>query len=129
MSIFVFFIKEIWIWAMTRHHAKSNIKILLARNLTIDSGVRQWSQPLMIDTTALLWAKSNNRARGQLECDMTWFCFYFNFVCSQAGCGCCSIVCWRREFRLKLDVQGQDNFHGRRMFIVLYRKVDSLILF
>ena len=36
-----FFIKENWICAMTRHHAESNINILLTRNLPIDSGVRQ----------------------------------------------------------------------------------------
>ena len=28
---------------MTRHHAESNINILLTRNLPIDSGARQWS--------------------------------------------------------------------------------------
>ena len=37
-SIFIFFIKENWICAMTRHHANN---ILLARNLPFDSDVRQ----------------------------------------------------------------------------------------
>ena len=37
----IFFIKENWICAITRHHAESNISILLTRNLPIDSGVRQ----------------------------------------------------------------------------------------
>ena len=27
-----------------------------------------------------LWAKLNNRTHGQFECDMTWFCFCFDFV-------------------------------------------------
>ena len=36
-----FFIKENWICGMTRHHAESNISILLTRNLTINSGVKQ----------------------------------------------------------------------------------------
>ena len=48
--------------------------------------------------------------RGQLEFDVTWLCFCFNFVRSHARCGCCSIVCWRGRglgVRLKLDVQGQ----------------------
>ena len=55
-----------------------------------------------------LWAKSNNRTRGHFECDVTWFCFYFDFVRSHARCDCCSIVCWiDRGVRLKLDVQGQ----------------------
>ena len=40
-----------------------------------------------------LWLKSHNRTRGQFECDMTWFCFCFDFACSHARCGCCSIVC------------------------------------
>ena len=42
-----------------------------------------------------LWAKSNNRTRGQFECDVIWFCFCFEFVRSHSRCGCCSIVCWR----------------------------------
>ena len=75
---------------MTRHHAESNISILLTRNLTINSGVKQRSHPLMI-LTHCLWAKSN-RTRGQFECDVTWFCFCFDFVRSHARCGCCSIV-------------------------------------
>ena len=68
-----------------------------------------------------LCAKSNNRTRGQFECDVTWFCFCFDFVRLHARCGCCSIVCWRGwgmegrggkggkrgEFCLKLDAQGQ----------------------
>ena len=41
--ISIFFIKESWICAMTRHHAGSNINILLTRNLPFDSDVRQWS--------------------------------------------------------------------------------------
>ena len=39
--IFIFFIKENWICAMNRHHAVSNINVLLTRNLPIDSGVRE----------------------------------------------------------------------------------------
>ena len=42
-----------------------------------------------------LWAKSNNRTRGQFECDVIWFCFCFEFVRSHSRCGCCSLVCWR----------------------------------
>ena len=36
-----FYIKENWICAMTRYHAKPNINILLSRNLPFDSDVRQ----------------------------------------------------------------------------------------
>ena len=42
-----------------------------------------------------LWAKSINRAPGQFECDVTWFCFCLDFVRSHAQFGCCSIVCLR----------------------------------
>ena len=32
-----------------------------------------------------MWAKSNNRTRGQFECNMACFFFCFDFVCSHAG--------------------------------------------
>ena len=55
----------------------------------------------------MFWTSS----RGQFECDVIWFCFYFEFVRSHARCGCCSIVCYRGcvcgGVRLKLDVKGQ----------------------
>ena len=66
--------------------------ILSTRNLPIDSGARQWSHPLMIPLHCL-WAKLNNRGGGQFEYNMAWFCFCFDFVYSQAQCGCYSIVC------------------------------------
>ena len=46
------------------------------------------SQPLHC-----LKTKSNNKTRGEFECNVTWFCFCFDFVRSHARCGCCSIVC------------------------------------
>ena len=92
--IFVFFIKENGICAMTRYHAEPNISMLLTRNLPFGSGVRQWSHPLMI-LLHCLWAKSNNRTRDQFECDVTWFRFCIDFVLSHAWCGCFSIVCLR----------------------------------
>ena len=52
---------------MTRHHDNN---ILLARNIPFDSDIRQCSHPLMIPLHCL-WAKSNNRTRGQLECNVT----------------------------------------------------------
>ena len=98
-----FFIKENWICAMTRHHAKANIKILLTRNLPFDSDVRQWSHPFIIPLHCL-WTKSNNRRRGQFECNVTWFYFCFDFVRSHTRCGCCSIVCLRFQLvQLKSD--------------------------
>ena len=64
--IFIFFIKENWICAITRHHAEPN-NISLTRNLAV-------SHPVMIPLHCV-WAKSNNRTRGQFECDVVWFCF------------------------------------------------------
>ena len=56
-----------------------------------------------------LWAKSNNRTRGQFECDVTWFCFCFDFVRSLPRCRCCSSLLQRVGgcVCLKLDVQAQ----------------------
>ena len=79
-----FIIFEIWICAMTRHHAESNS--ILTRNLPIDADVRQWSYPLMIPLHCLR-AKSNIRTRGQFECDVTWFWFCFDFGRSHARDG------------------------------------------
>ena len=77
--IFIYFIKENWICTVIRHHIEPNINMLLTRILAFDSEVRQWSHPLMIPLYCLR-AKSNNRTRGQFECDVTWFSFCFDFV-------------------------------------------------
>ena len=66
----------------------------MARNLPFDSDVRQWNHPLMIPLH-WWWAESNNRARSHFECDVTWFCFCFDFVRSHARCRCCFIVCFQ----------------------------------
>ena len=141
-----FFIKEKWNCVSlfkntpieeTINSIIEQINFQKTRNLPIDSSVRQWINPLMIPLHCF-GAKSNNRTHGQFEFDVTWFCFWFDFVCSHAWCVCCSIVCWR-EFQLKLDVQSQgggksldvdglwgegsgklDNFHGRHVCIVSY---------
>ena len=64
----------------------------MTRNLSFDSDFREWiSDPLMRPLHSL-WAKSNNRTRDQFECDVIWCCSCFDFVCSNARCGCCSIV-------------------------------------
>ena len=63
-----------------------------------------------------LWVKSNNRTRGQFECDVTWFCFYFESVHLHLERGCCSIVCWRGWVGVKIGrsrSNGWKNF-GRR---------------
>ena len=74
----VFFIKENWICTITRH-AGPNFNILLTRNLPSCSRVRQLNHPLMIPLHCLC-AKSKYRKRGQFKCDVTWFCFCFDFV-------------------------------------------------
>ena len=98
-----FFIKENWIFVMTKHHDESKSNMLLTRNLPIDSDVRKRIHSLMI-SLHYLKAKSNDRMRVQFERGMTWFCFCFYFVRSHARCGCCSIVCWRgwsrRSFKI-----------------------------
>ena len=66
--------------------------LLLSRNFPFDANVRQKSHPLLIPLHCLR-AKSNNVMRGQFECDVIWFCFSFDFVCSHVWC-CCSTVCW-----------------------------------
>ena len=87
----IFILWLIWICTTTRHHAESNINILLTRNFPIDSGVRQWNHPLMIPLHCL-WAKSNNRTRGHFN--VTWIDFAFvliSFV-HMHDTDCCSIV-------------------------------------
>ena len=88
----LFFSKENWICAMTRHHAESNINILLTRNIPFGSDVRQRSHTLMMPLHCL-WAKSNNRTRGQCECNTIWHYFCFDFVRLHSRCGCCFLVC------------------------------------
>ena len=79
---------------MTKHHAEPNINIKLTINLPFDSDVRQRSHTLIIPLDCL-WAKSNNRTRGQFECDVTWFCFCFDFLRSHVQRGCYFVVCLR----------------------------------
>ena len=51
----------------------------------------QWSHSLVIPLY-FLWAKSNNRTRSQFECNVNWFCFCFDFICSHAWRGCWFLV-------------------------------------
>ena len=134
--ILIFFINENWICAMTRQHAESNINILLTRNLLNDSGVRQWSHSLMMPLYCLS-TKSNNKTSGQFECDMTWFCFCFDFIGTHAledanGRGCEGWISFKNEhpssrgwkkFQRRWTEGGKgywklNNFHGRHMRIV-----------
>ena len=98
--IFISFIKENWICAMPRRHAESNMNMLLTRNLPFNSDIRQWSHPLIIPLH-YLWAKSNNRMRGQFECDVTRFYFVLILFVRMHG------IIWRGGVQLKLDVQDQ----------------------
>ena len=110
--IFLFLIKGNWIWAMTRHHAEPNNR-LLARNLPFDLDVRQWSHPLMIPFHCL-WVKLNKRTRGQFEYGVTWFCT--DFVRSHARCDCCSIICLHfqvvkiKQVDCKMSTENKNNY-------------------
>ena len=73
--IFIFFfIKENWICAMNRHHTEPNNNIDNKSSFWLD--VRQWSHPLMIPLHCL-WANSSNSMRGQFECNVLVFLFWF----------------------------------------------------
>ena len=48
-----------------------------------------------------MWAKSNNKTRGQFKCGVTWLCFFFDFVRSHVR------YYLERRVCLKLHVQGQ----------------------
>ena len=75
--IFIFVIKENWICPITRHDAIYIIvnNILLTKNL-------QRNHALMIPLPCL-WAKSNNRTRGQCGCGFVLFLFWFHsFMCT-----------------------------------------------
>ena len=52
-----------------------------------------------------LWAKSNNRTHGQIECDMNWFCFCFDFVLSHIRY---HLEKGGEGVHMKLDVHGQE---------------------
>ena len=98
-----FFIKDNRIFALTRR-VKHWQEIFL---LTLES---ECIHPSMIPLHCL-WPKSNSRTRGQFECDVTWFCFCFDFVHSHARCGCCSIICLRfqivqiKQFDCKMNAK------------------------
>ena len=102
LSLF-FFIKENWIFAMTSHHANN---ILLARNFPFDSNVRLWSDRSIMPVH-YLWAKLNNRTRGQFQCDMTLF---FVFV------WCRSFTCTARLL-----------FHSLRFQVMQIKQVDCKV--
>ena len=92
-----FFVKENWICAMTRHHTEPKNNISLTRNLPFDSDVRQWSHPLTIPLHCL-WAKLNNRVRGQFPCNVTSFCF--DIAWSLARCGSVVVSLFAYAFKL-----------------------------
>ena len=71
----IFFIKESWIYAMTRHHAEPNININFEKKCSFWLWL-QTVKPSFNNTVIplrCLWAKLNNRARGKIECNMAWF--------------------------------------------------------
>ena len=115
--IFISFIKENWIYAITKHNTEPNINTLLTKKSSfwLWRQTEKPSSPLIIPLHCL-WAKSNNRTRGQFECDVTWFCFCFDFVRSEARCCCCSIVCLRfkvvqvKQIDWKMNTKNMNNY-------------------
>ena len=93
-----FFIKENWIFAITRHLDVSNINIYITDK---KSSYWLWCQTVKPSFNHIIVYV--HCLRGQFECCVTWFCFYFDFVRSHARCSCCSIVClrgWRGPFKI-----------------------------
>ena len=80
----IFLIKKIGL-APWEDNMMSQIRYIINKKSSNWIWVRQWSYPLIIPLLCL-WAKSNKRTRGQgqLECDVTWICFCFDFDCSHA---------------------------------------------
>ena len=105
--------------AMTKHHAEPNVNILLTRNISFDSDVIQWSHPLTRPLYCL-WANWNNKRLVNLK--MTWLglLFFFDFVCSQARYGCCSILCLRfqvvqiKKVDCKMGTKNVNNYKSNK---------------
>ena len=57
--------------------------------------------------------KSNNKTRGQFECDVTWFSFCFDFVLSHARCEIECTVHLFRESRGSFKI-GRRRSRGKR---------------
>ena len=105
--------------AMTKHHAEPNVNILLTRNISFDSDVIQWSHPLTRPLYCL-WANWNNKRLVNLK--MTWLGLFsfFDFVCSQARYGCCSILCLRfqvvqiKKVDCKMGTKNVNNYKSNK---------------
>ena len=113
-SNFCFFIKENWIWAMTRHHANN---ILLTRNLPFDSDVRQWNHPKWYHCI-VCWLNWTTGRLVSLNVMWLYFLFFlFDFVHSHARCRCCSIVCLRfqdvqiKQVDCKMNTENVNNYN------------------
>ena len=95
--ILIFFIKKNWIWAMTKHHAQSNINILLTRNLLHFT--------LTLDSEAILYSYHcivcgiNRTMDRVVSFNVTWLSFVFVLILfvHNTRCGCCSIACLRSQ--------------------------------
>ena len=54
---------------------------------------------------------------------MNWFCFYFDFVCSYAWCGCCSVVCLRFQVvEIKHIDCKMSTKKVLKMWIIIYKR-------
>ena len=95
---------------MTRHYAEPNINILLTRNLlTVKLSFN--------DAIACFWATSNNRTRGQFECDVTCL-FMFSSCVNKTSWLKLWIIINKRHFMIFLN-----NWTHKRM-----NKINEFIL-
>ena len=105
--------------AMTKHHAEPNVNILLTRNISFDSDVIQWSHPLTRPLYCL-WANWNNKRLVNLKLSWLGLFFFFDFVCSQARYGCCSILCLRfqvvqiKKVDCKMGTKNVNNYKSNK---------------
>ena len=68
--------------------------------------------------------------RGQFECDVTCFCFYFDLLRSYALCSCCSIVCLRfqvgqiKQIDLKMSIN-EVNSYKKKIFRYIFGQLHT----
>lgn len=88
------------------------LDIMLSETVIYHWQEMKWSHPFMRSLDCL-WVKSNKRMRGVFECNVTWYCFCFGYICSYARCVWCFIVC------LQLSCSSYVYHHLHDLFLFL----------
>ena len=65
----------------------------------------------------------NRRVERVLNVNVTWFCFYFDFVHSHTWCGCCSIVCLRFQV---VQIKQVVSKIRTKMWIIINKKLRDI---